>query len=101
MSSRLAISLVTSVLRSLPQPIYGQHLPLGEPWPAFADDQWHRLRQLSDAAKPPEESSWKVLHGYVSRKSAARISVAQINDHLHRLHAHGTFALMYFNPTES
>ncbi len=82
-------------------PFYGQHLPLGESWPIFADDQWHRLRQLSDPAKPPENAPWKVLHEYVSRKSAARISVAQINDYLHRLHAHGMFALMYFNPTES
>jgi hypothetical protein len=82
-------------------PFYGQHLPLGESWPVFADDQWNRLRKLPDPEKPAENAPWKVLHDYVSRKSPGRISVAQINDYVRRLHAHGMFALMYFNPTES
>ncbi|MDY0166163.1 MAG: hypothetical protein RBS80_06440 [Thermoguttaceae bacterium] len=82
-------------------PFYGQHLPFGDSWPVFADDQWHRLRELPDPDKPAEDASWKVIHDYVSRKSPGRISVAQINDYIRRLHAHGMFALMYFNPTEA
>ena len=82
-------------------PFYGQHLPLGDSWPAFADDQWHGLKQLPDPAKPREDASWKAIHDYVCRKSPERISAAQINDYIRRLHAHGMFALMYFNPTES
>lgn len=81
-------------------PFYGQHLPLGDSWPIFADDQWHRLRQLADPTKPADDAPWNVLHEYVCRKSPGRISVAQINDYLGRLHARGMFGLMYFNPTE-
>lgn len=82
-------------------PFYGQHLPLGDSWPIFADDQWHALRQKSDADKPAEDASWKAIHGYVSRKSPGRISVDKVRDYLRRLHAQGIFAVMYFNPTES
>jgi hypothetical protein len=82
-------------------PFYGQHLPLGDSWVPFADDQWHRLRQASDAEKPAADASWKVLHAYVSRKSPMRISTAQINDYIRRLHAQGIYAVMYFNPTEA
>jgi hypothetical protein len=82
-------------------PFYGQHLPLGDSWPAFADDQWHGLKQLPDPTKPREDASWKAIYDYVCRKSPERISAAQINNYIRRLHAHGMFALMYFNPTES
>ena len=82
-------------------PFYGQHLPLGDSWPVFADDQWHTLRTKPDPGKPADNAPWKVLHTYVSRKSPARMSVAQIKDFIRRLHAQGMYALMYFNPTES
>ena len=82
-------------------PFYGQHLPLGESWPIFADDQWHRLKEQPDPAKPSDDASWKEIHDYVCSKTSRRISVAQINDYIRRLHEHGMFALMYFNPTES
>ncbi len=82
-------------------PFYGQHLPLGNSWPIFADDQWHRLREQPDPTKPPEDASWKAIHDYVCGKSSRRISVAEINDYIRRLHEHGMFALMYFNPTEA
>lgn len=82
-------------------PFYGQHLPLGDSWVPFADDQWHRLRQKPDAEKPADDAPWKAIHAYVSRKSPMRISAAQINDYIRRLHAQGIYAVMYFNPTEA
>ena len=82
-------------------PFYGQHLPLGQSWPIFADDQWHRLREQADPEKPADDASWQSIHAYVSRKSPGRITVEQVNDYIRRLHAQGMYALMYFNPTEA
>jgi len=82
-------------------PFYGQHLPLGKEWTIFADDQWHRLRQLDDPEKPADDAPWKTVHAYVTRKRPPNISVEKINDYIRRLHARGIYAIMYFNPTES
>ena len=82
-------------------PFYGHQLPLGDSWPMYADDQWHRLKDRPDPAKPAEGSSWRVIYDYVSGKAHERISVARVNDYIRRLHAHGMRALMYFNPTEA
>jgi hypothetical protein len=82
-------------------PFYGRHLPLGNSWPVFADDQWHQLRLKADPEKPRDDAPWKAIHAYVSRKSPGRINVAQINDYIRRLHSQGIYAIMYFNPTEA
>lgn len=82
-------------------PFYGQHLPLGEEWTAFADDQWHTLRKAADPQKPADDAPWKLVHRYVTAKRPPNISVAKVNDYIRRLHAQGIYAVMYFNPTEA
>ncbi len=82
-------------------PFYGQHLPLGDEWTVFADDQWHRLRTADDPQKPTEDAPWQVVHRYVTAKRPPNMSVAKVNDYIRRLHAQGIHAVMYFNPTES
>jgi hypothetical protein len=82
-------------------PFYGRHLPLGVSWPVFVDDQWHKLKNLPDPAKPASGSGWQTIYSYVAGNSPGRMSVPGINDYIHRLHAHGMRAVMYFNPTEA
>lgn len=82
-------------------PFYGQHLPLGDRWTVFADDQWHTLRKEADPQKPADDAPWEVVHRYVTAKRPPNMSVPQVNDYIRRLHAHGIYAVMYFNPTES
>lgn len=82
-------------------PFYGQHLPLGDRWTVFADDQWHTLRKAADPQKPADDAPWEVVHRYVTAKRPPNMSVAQVNDYIRRLHAQGIYAVMYFNPTES
>ena len=82
-------------------PFYGQHLPIGDSWTAFADDQWNQLRQWPNPDKPALDAPWQVVHAYVQRKRPPNISVAKINDYIQRLHAKGIYAIMYFNPTEA
>lgn len=82
-------------------PFYGQHLPLGNEWTVFADDQWHTLRKAADPQKPAEDAPWEIVHRYVTAKRPPNMSVAKVNDYIRRLHAHGIYAVMYFNPTES
>jgi hypothetical protein len=82
-------------------PFYGQHLPLGKEWTAFADDQWHTLRKAADPQKPADDAPWDTIHRYVTGKNPPNVSAAKVNDYIRRLHARGIHAIMYFNPTEA
>ncbi|NUQ61533.1 MAG: hypothetical protein HUU20_03530 [Pirellulales bacterium] len=82
-------------------PFYGQHLPFGDTWTAFADDQWHVLREGDDPKKPADDAPWQAIHAYVTAKRPPNISVAKVNDYIRRLHAQGIYGILYFNPTEA
>ena len=65
------------------------------------DDRWHELREQLDPRKPADDAPWQTVYDYVAKKSPPTMTVARVNQYIRRLHKHGMYGLMYFNPTEA
>ncbi len=83
-------------------PLYGEYVPVKEPWTVFCDDKWRRLKEtLAPEDLPAADATWRELQALVEQHHPPTMTVAKLNDYIERLHQHGIKGLMYFNPTEA
>ncbi|HUS80555.1 MAG TPA: hypothetical protein VM283_04745, partial [Armatimonadota bacterium] len=83
-------------------PLYGEYVPVKEPWTPFCDDKWHWLKsKVPPEELPRAEATWQEIQAFVEQHYPPDMTLARLNDYIDRLHAHQIKGLIYFNPTEA
>lgn len=83
-------------------PFYGRYVSLHKVWTPLIDDRWHRLKaRVPLGHRPPDSAPWQEIRRFVQERIPPIMTVAKVNNYIHRLHQHGMKGLIYFNPTEA
>ena len=83
-------------------PFYGRYVALHKIWTPLIDDRWHRLKaRVPLGQRPPDSAPWQQIRRYVQKRIPPMMTVAKVNNYIHRLHQNGIKGLIYFNPTEA
>lgn len=83
-------------------PFYGEYVAQDKAWTVLVDDNWHELKGHSPLNQRPRDGApWEEIKKYVEKQYPPQMTVAKVNDYIHRLHRHGMKGLIYFNPTEA
>lgn len=83
-------------------PFYGRYVALHKIWTPLIDDRWHGLKaRVPIGQRPPDTAPWGEIRHFVQERIPPQMTVAKVNNYIHRLHQHGMKGLIYFNPTEA